>query len=228
MNYCMRDYGSDEFFEEARPKRKWGRIIFVAIVAIIVVLAGVAYISFLDEGIGKFGTDYWFEIDEDGDEVLKTADGWTHELNIIQNYTLDGIILGTNYYYMHETPYKPENAFSPVDIFVGVDDVAENISKYDYQITSYKNREVRWYIYYDDFEDYEYFRTHTGNNHLIPHNNDAYSRMLELETNDKFVLSGKIVEVDGSKEGSWFQWTSDTEIGNYACEVILVDNIVIR
>jgi len=228
MEYCMRDFGNDEFLLETRPKRKRGKIIFVVIIAIIFILACVAYISFLNEGIGKFGTDYWFEIDENGKEVLKTLDGWTHELNIIKNYTLDGIILGTHHYYMHETPYQPENVFSPVDILVGVDDVAENVSKYDYHITSYKNREVKWYLYYDNYEDFEYFKTHTGNNHLIPHNNDAYSMMLKLEKYDKFLLSGQIVEIDGSKDGSWFKWDSDTEIGNYACEVILVDYIALK
>lgn len=220
--YCGRSQG------KKKSKGRWGRIIGTIIVVTIMVVACVAVSVFLLDDRGKFGTDYWFEELPDGGEVLKTSDGWTFQLNVRQEYTLQGVILGTKYYYKHDSPYSPINTFSPIDIFVGVDNVAQNMSSYDYEITSWENRELTWYIYYDNYDHYEYFRTHTGNNHLIPHNEEVFHKFLDLEKGDKFSLSGFIVEPDGSRASTWVTWPSDNQIGNYACEVILVDTLVIQ
>ncbi len=82
-------------------------------------------------------------------------------------------------------------------------------------------------MYYDDISEYEYFKSHTGNNHLIPHNSLAYSTIMDLETGDRFILRGKIIEPYGTKGDLWYSWPSDNKIGNYDCEVILVDTIVV-
>jgi hypothetical protein len=203
------------------------RAIGAIIVVTLVVLACVAIYVFILDDTGKFGTDYWFETLPDGEEVLKTSDGWTFKLNVRQEYVLEGVILGTKYYYKHDTPYSPTNTFSPIDIFVGVGDIAENLNNYNYEILSWEHREVQWQIFYDDPNDYEYFKTHTGNNHLIPHNSEVFHRFFELETGDRFSLSGYIVEPHGTRANNWVTWPSDNQIGNYACEVILVDTLII-
>jgi hypothetical protein len=204
------------------------KMILAIIISAILIIAAVSCVVFLVEDTGEFGTDYWFVMEEDGTETLKTADGWTFDLNIVQDYTLEGIVLGVKYYHINDSPYSPINTFSPMDILVGVDDVADNVGKYDYSITRWEDREVEWFMYYDDVSDYEYFKTHTGNNHLIPHTDLVYSKMFEMEEGDKFVLGGYIVEPSGTRGDEWYTWPSDNQIGNYDCEVILVDYIIMR
>jgi hypothetical protein len=214
-------------FERRRPKGKGSKTAWAILIVTIVLLASIAYFVFIYDEVGDFGTDYWFETTGDGKEVLVTADGWNFDLNIRQNYSLEGIVLGEKYYYKHDSPYSPVNTFSPIDIFVGIDDVANNSGNYDYHVTSWGDRKVNWYLYYDDYADYEYFRSHTGNNHLIPHSRSVFDKLLELETGDRFMLSGYIVEPYGTRDNHWVTWPSDNQIGNYDCEVILVETLLI-
>lgn len=177
---------------------------------------------------GVFGLDYWFEEDENGTEYLKTSDGWTFDLNVRKEYSLTGMILGYKYYHKTDVPYKAVNIFSPVDIWVGVDDVSENMSNYRYTINSWENRTIKWFLYEDEGYNFTYFWNHTGLNHLIPHNPHVLSELYRLRTGDMFTLSGSIVEPYGTRENIWFNWPSDTTIGNEKCEVILVDTLLIH
>lgn len=177
---------------------------------------------------GVFGLDYWFEEDENGTEYLKTSDGWTFDLNVRKEYSLTGMILGYKYYHKTDVPYKAVNIFSPVDIWVGVDDVSENMSNYRYTINSWENRTIKWFLYEDEGYNFTYFWNHTGLNHLIPHNPHVLSQLYRLRTGDMFTLSGSIVEPYGTRENIWFNWPSDTTIGNEKCEVILVDTLLIH
>lgn len=208
------------------PKDK--TIISIAII-FVVIIAGTLFYLTRDNAPevsvtnAVINENYWFEAQEDGSELLFTSDGWTFELNARQEYTLTGVILGTKIYGIDYQPYRPINYFSPMDILVGVDGVSDNFENYDYEITSWADRVVTWYVY----NDYQYFLTHTGNNHLIPHTVDAYNRIMELETGDRFSLSGYIVEPYGTRGSDWYEWPSDNRIGNWDCEVILVDEITI-
>ena len=181
-----------------------------------------------EAGLGVFGVDYWFEADENGTEYLETSDGWTFDLNVRKDYSLTGRILGYKYYHKTDVPYKAVNIFSPVDIWVGVDDVSENISEYRYTINSWQNRTIKWFLYEDEEYNFTYFWNHTGLNHLIPHNPHVLSQLYRLRTGDMFTLSGSIVEPYGTRENIWFNWPSDTTIGNEKCEVILVDTVMIH
>lgn len=236
LPYYERDWGTEEIRPEKlykKPKMGTGKkIVIIVIVLFLIFLSWTSYVIYVEmskeedirANIGEFGVDYWFEETEDGREVLKTEDGWTFEMNVRQEYTLEGIILSSRYYYKDSVPDSPCNTFSPVDIWVGVGDVCENVNRYDYEITYFRAREIRWTVY----NDYDYFRTHTGLNHLIPHNAEAYSEMLDLKEKDKFSLSGYIVEPYGTKGDEWISWPSDNQIGNYECEVILVDVINVQ
>jgi len=213
-------------------ERSGKKIVIILVIFFTVLLISLAYLVYIyrplddhDVGdIGVFGVDYWFEENEEGEEIIKTLDGWTFEVNIRQEYNLEGVILSYKYYYKNSFPERPINTFSPIDIWVGVGDVCENVNKYDYEITYFRDREIRWYIY----NDYEYFRTHTGLNHLIPYNSEVYSKMLNLEDKDKFSLNGYIVEPYGTNGDLWYNWPSDNQIGNYDCEVILVNELYVQ
>jgi hypothetical protein len=218
------------YYQERKGAGK--KIAIIGFVLFLICLAGIVYLGYIHpspdeyskEDIGVPGVDYWYEENEGGIEVLKTQDGWTFDLNIRQEYPLEGIVLGYKYYYKNSVPDSPINTFSPIDIWVGVEDVCDNVNNYDYDITYFRNREIRWYVY----NDYDYFKTHTGLNHIIPHNSEVYSQLLELKKGDKFSLSGYIVEPYGTRGDYWYSWPSDNQIGNYDCEVILVDSITVQ
>lgn len=131
-------------------------------------------------------------------------------------------------YSRHDTPYDPCDIFSPADLLIGVDNVKENPGKYDYSITSFDNRVVSWYLKYDNVADYHYFKSHTGNNHLIPHNEGVLDMMKNLSLKDDVLIRGSLVNLYGSRGQESYIWTTDTYIGNYDCEVILVDEIKIN
>ena len=171
----------------------------------------------------QFNEDFWFEEDK-----IITNDGWTFTMDKVLDYTLDGIILGMNNYCKYDSPYDPCNIFSPIDLCIGVDDIKENPKKYDYSITSFNNRKVCWYLKYDNIAEYNYFKSHTGNNHLIPHNEEVLKMFQNISVNDCVLIEGALVNLYGTRGEQTYVWTTDTHIGNYPCEVILVDELIIR
>jgi hypothetical protein len=148
-------------------------------------------------------------------------------LNKVKDYTLEGVVLALKTYDKSNFPYDPVNIFSPIDLVIGIDDVMENLEKYDYSITSFHNRVCNWYLNYDDTSDYTYFKSHTGNNHIIPHNQEVLNELSNITVNDCVVITGSLVNLYGVRGGQNYQWNTDTHIGNYDCEVILVDSITI-
>jgi len=171
----------------------------------------------------QFNEDFWFEEDK-----IITDDGWTITMDRIQDYKLEGIVLALNTYNRGDSPYDPCNIFCPIDLFVGVDDVMANPENYDYSIRSFSNRKVCWYMTYDNVEDYYYFKSRTGNNHLIPHNEEVLNMMQNISVNDRILIEGGLINLYGERGDETFYRPTDTHIGNYACEAILVDNLIIK
>lgn len=202
------------------------KILVLVVVAIIVILAVfISYYYFVYESmedVPEFNEDFWFEI-EDGKEYVKTSDGWNFTLNKRQNYSLEGIVLDHLYYRTTDKPYRPINYFSPIDIWVGIDDVSENPDNYDYDVNYFEDREIKWYV----SNDYDYFKSHTGLNHLVPHNKEVYDTMMKVDNKDWFRLEGHIIEPYGTRGDETYNWPSDNNIGDYDCEVILVDSFVL-
>jgi hypothetical protein len=171
----------------------------------------------------QINEDFWF----DGN-FLNTSEGWSFTLTKVKNYTLEGRILATKIYDKNNFPYDPCNIFSPIDLFIGIGDVQTNPGSYDYSITSFNHRVVTWYMNYDDINDYYYFRSHTGNNHIIPHNAEVLNTLANnISRGDVVILEGSLVNLYGTKGNQYWKWTTDTSIGNYNCEIILVDRIQI-
>ena len=166
--------------------------------------------------------DFWFEGD-----TLYTSEGWTFTMAKLQDYTLEGLILGFKIYDKSHVPYDPCNIFSPIDLAIGTGEILTNPDKFDYSITSFNNRCFYWYLNYDDVSDYNYFKSHTGNNHIIPHNQDTLDMLGNVSVNDHVIIEGSLVNLYGTKGSQTWTWNSDTSIGNYACEIILVDSIAI-
>jgi hypothetical protein len=201
---------------------------FIIGFVIIIILVGILiYLSVFGSNFNwitcQFNEDFWFEEDQ-----IITSDGWTFTMDRVQDYTLEGRVLALKTYNKYDSPYDPCNYFCPIDLFIGIEDVKTNPEKYDYSIRSFNNRVVYWYMTYDNVADYNYFKTHVGNNHLIPHSEDVLKMMQNISVNDKVKITGGLVNLYGERGSETLYRPTDTHIGNYACEAILVDNIVIN
>lgn len=171
----------------------------------------------------QINEDFWF----DGN-YLNSSEGWSFELTKVKDYTLEGRILALKTYDKNDIPYNPCNIFSPIDLVIGIDDVQINPDKYDYSITSFDHRTVSWYLNNDDSSDYLYFKSHTGNNHIIPHTKEVLDALANnISTGNIVILQGSLINLYGTKDNQYWRWTTDTNIGNYDCEIILVDEIEI-
>ncbi len=145
----------------------------------------------------------------------------------VKDYTLDGTVLALNKYNRYDYPYDPCNIFCPIDRLIGIGDVKDNIKNYDYTITSFSNRQVYWYLRYDDISDYNYFKSHTGNNHIIPHKEEVLEMLDNISVKDNLLIKGSLVNLYGTRGDETLYRPTDTHIGNFDCEVILVDELTI-
>jgi hypothetical protein len=171
----------------------------------------------------QINEDFWFE-----GNYLNTSQGWSFVLTKRMEYTLEGRILAMKTYDKNDFPYDPCNIFSPIDLVIGIGDIQTNPEKYQYSITSFSQRTVSWYLAYNDVNDYYYFQSHTGNNHIIPHTQEVLNKLTyNISTADVVILEGSLVDVYGTRGSEYWRWTTDTAIGNYDCEILLVDNIEI-
>jgi hypothetical protein len=148
-------------------------------------------------------------------------------MNKVKDYTLTGIVLGLKTYTKNDFPYRPINIFSPIDLVIGVDDVAEHPEKYPFSIR-YEYRGYWCTIKGLTVAESEYMKTHMGNNHIIPHNQLVLNQLKNISINDQVVIDGSLVNLYGSRGSEQYYWTTDTQIGNYNCEIILVDNLIVE
>ena len=209
------------------PGERIIKIYVISLVISIIIVGVFAYFLLSNQtGFGGINTtineDFWFEGDN-----LYTSEGWTFTMTKIKDYTLEGLVIGLKTYYKSDAPYDPCNIFSPIDLAIGTEEIMTNPDKFDYSITSFNNRCFTWYLSYDDVSDYYYFRSHTGNNHIIPHNQDTLDMLGNVSVNDHVIIEGSLVNLYGTRGGQSWIWNSDTSFGNYACEIILVDSIAI-
>jgi hypothetical protein len=67
-----------------------------------------------------------------------------------------------------------------------------------------------------------------GYNHIIPHNEYVLYELENISINDCVIVKGSLVNLYGIRGNEKYNWNTDTTIGNFACEVILVDELVIE
>jgi len=224
LDYHLQDYPS------YHQSQKIGLKIIASIVVTILLIAGIiAYLNWYSvsgfDGINcKINEDFWFE-----GNILNTSDGWTFTITKVSDYTLDGIVLALKTYNKNNWPYSPANIFSPIDLVIGTEDIKDNVDNYQYSITSFKDRIVSWYLHYDSIDEYNYFKSHTGNNHIIPHNEEVLNALTyNISVKDCVFIEGSLVNLYGTRGTEWWEWKTDTHIGDYDCEIILVDKITIN
>jgi len=218
--------GSKEFSVWMPKPRRCGKVfvcfvpVLILVPIIIVYFCGVLGFNF--GGINcTINEDFWFE-----GGYLNTSDGWSFTMTKVKDYVVDGVVLGLKTYSKYDFPYRPINVFSPIDLIIGVDDVKDNPEKYPYSL-SYSYRGY-WATYTgDNAADGTYLKTHMGNHHIIPHNEEVLNALQNISVNDYVVLEGSLVNLDGTRGDEQYQWTTDTRIGNFDCEIILVDTLTV-
>jgi len=178
--------------------------------------------EFID--VGQFNEDYWF----DGDTIY-TKSGWVFTISKVVDCSFEGIVLDTHVYNKDDVVYYPTETFSPIDIFFGYDDVVTHPEDYPYRILGRFYRGVLWECTGSAYEQ-NYFRLHTSNTHIIPHNAEVFNVLSLINVRDIVTITGSYVNVYGThpSENTQYSWETDTVIGNWHCEIILVNTIGIN
>ena len=168
--------------------------------------------------VGAINDDYWFQ----GNNIY-TKTGWKFIFSIVKDCSFKARVLDYYVYNKDNTVYEAVEIISPLDIFFGYDDLVDNIDNYPFRIVSHFYRG----IYYEYSIDDDYFRYHQSNTHIIPHNQDVYDKLLQINVGDVVKLTGSYVNVYGSnsEENYIYTWLTDDNIGDSDCEIILVDSI---
>jgi hypothetical protein len=212
-------------FDDSRKIVK--KIAVVLITFIIISSAIVVYLYSTKgpdfEGIScKINEDFWFEEDK-----LITSDGWTFTMTKVMDYTLDGRVLALKIYQKNDIPFRPINTFSPIDLYIGIDNVKNNPENYPITITSFKDRYVWADFNGESSSDWEYFKLNVGNNHIIPHNQEVLNELNNISELDCVLIDGSLIDLYGTKGDQYYHWNTDTNIGDFNCEIILVDSLTI-
>jgi hypothetical protein len=196
-------------------------LLFIIVLVVFVCLSPYQINPFLSSAyVASFAEDYAFQGDQ-----LSTNDGWIFTITPVKDFQMTARILHIQTYSPSSFPYRPINTFSPIDLVLGIDDIVDNPDTYTYRITYSHDREVRWY-FDGSTSDYSYFTSHTGNHHLIPHNEDVFTFLTDsLNVNDVITIEGTLVNLYGTKGNQYYCWDTDTSIGNYPCEIVLVEKI---
>lgn len=170
----------------------------------------------------EINTDFWFE----GNNI-QTNKGFTFEIKTIQEYTLEGIVLAYRTYSKNDYTIDHTTLISPIDMFIGINNVQTNPNDYPIKIKTYHNRVIWWEFQGTSQTNCIYLRKNSGNNHIIPHNQEVLNQLKNIDLKDKILIQGSLVNIYWDYNNMNYKWTTDTKIGNTACEVILVDSITI-
>jgi len=171
------------------------------------------------QDVGEFNQDYWLQ----GNSIT-TSDGWAFTISKVKQFSYTARVLGYQIYNKDDLIYNPTEIFSQMDLFLGFEDIVDNPDSYPYKVVGYFYRGV-WYQC--DASSY-YFSTHSSNTHIIPHTQSILNTLKSISLGDVVTMSGYYVNVYGSSGGNSYSWTTDTEIGNTHCEIILLDSISIN
>lgn len=226
--YYQKQYETQQTRRNFRPYKAIVSMMFMVMIIFFLYLVIFNYLPLSSSPVntlnfsGSFDSDYSFS----GSEI-HTTDGWTFTMTHVKEYELTARVLAMHTYEPNSSPYRPINAFSPMDLVLGVDDIISQPERFPYRITSFHDREVTWYFDGTEYADYNYFTTHTGNHHIIPHNEGVNIILQTLEEDDVIYFSGSLVDLYGTRENENYSWFTDTTIGNYHCEIVLIDSITI-
>ena len=117
-----------------------------------------------------------------------------------------------------------ESTVSPLDLAI----VWGKLAEPDYDKYFSYRQGSRWYFYKTKTGgpfDTTYVTTHSGNNHIIPANENVSKAVRSIRKEDRVVLEGFLVNLKGTYKGKEVLWNtslSRADTGNGSCEVFYV------
>jgi hypothetical protein len=140
----------------------------------------------------------------------------------VAGYRISGVVVSREFY-----SNDWESKISPMDLTIVWGKLAE--PDFDRYIT-YRQRN-RWYFYtYQSGSpfDHSFVISHSGNNHIIPANENIHEAIKTIKKKDKVVLEGFLVNLKGTYKGQMVTWNtslSRTDTGNGSCELFYVTKV---
>jgi len=161
------------------------------------------------------------------DSEIVTAHGWTHTISYMMDYTVSGTVIGIAYYNEETT------LFSPLDVAIAWGDMATPSLLEFLEVTMVDRRLSYQWRSVGGSPSQDYVTSHISNTHVIPRTPEIHEACMNLEVGDEVTLSGRLVDVDGTRrEGGYIyhsHWgpssTSLHDTGDGACEILVVENI---
>ncbi len=183
-------------FDESSKIVKKIAVILIKIIIISFVIVVYLYLTKGPdfEGISCKIYEDWFVEDK-----LITSYGWTFTMTKLMDYNLDGRVLAYKIYHKNDAPYRPINTFSPINLYIGINNVKNNPENYPITIKSIKDRYVWADFNGDGPSDFEYFKLNVGNNYIIPHNQEVLNELNNICEFDCVLLDGSLIDLYGTK-----------------------------
>ena len=143
-----------------------------------------------------------------------------HNLRALQAFSLKARVLRRENYY-----FDRGAKLSPTDLALGWGPMADPQVLQHISI-SQRNR---WYFWRAEHMPIErrQIELHSANMHLIPANAEVAKTLAELKTDQQIQLSGQLVSVEGDDGYRWVSSLSREDIGEGACELIWVEQLVV-
>ena len=140
----------------------------------------------------------------------------------VAGYQISGVVVSKEFY-----SNDWESKISPMDLTIVWGKLAE--PDFDRYIT-YSQRN-RWYFYtYKSGSPFDnsFVVSHSGNNHIIPADENINEAIKTIKEKDKVVLVGFLVNLKGTYKGQTVTWNTSltrTDTGNGSCELFYVSKV---
>lgn len=143
-----------------------------------------------------------------------------NNLRALQAFSLKARVLRRENYY-----FDRGAKLSPTDLALGWGPMADPQVLRHISI-SQRNR---WYFWRAEHLPIErrQIEIHSANMHLIPANAEVAKTLADLKTDQQIQLSGQLVSVEGDDGYRWVSSLTREDIGEGACELIWVEQLVV-
>lgn len=174
----------------------------------------------------------------EGDPIIRKYENTEFRIIPVAKYKLSAMVVGMKIY--NPTDFSPTEGHyyfamvSPIDLCViwgKKDEPLFNDPTYTQLTYELQDRRCSSYEYGQFFFPV-YLNNHLSNNHIIPANENISNEIIKIEDKEKIILSGFLVDVDGTitwpdNQKTKLHWkTSLTryDSGDGACEIFYVTN----
>jgi len=157
-----------------------------------------------------------------GEPILIKIEGGFVSISPLAEYKVSGVVVSKKSYFDDW-----ESKISPVDLAFVWGKLGE--PEFDKYITYSQSN--RWYFYnYKPKSPFDnaYVISHSGNNHIIPANENIYRAVKTIGKKDEVIMEGYLVNLKGTYKGrevSWNTSLSRTDTGNGSCELFYVSKV---